>query len=117
MARHRADPLSLNATTNRHSTFTSKGDTLAKAGGEKLMSDAIAFEFQGKTVGVLARHGEGFIFYSGVAIYHALDGRVFAEPRDLYLELRRLDDERRRAGAGPFDARRPLADPRTSAAA
>ncbi|MBN9062763.1 MAG: hypothetical protein J0H41_10005 [Rhizobiales bacterium] len=60
------------------------------------MSDAIAFEFQGRTVGVLARHGEKFIFYAGAPAYGALDGGVFSEPRDLYLALRRVADGGRR---------------------
>mgnify|MGYP000915462480 CR=1 FL=1 len=60
------------------------------------MSDAIAFEFRGKTIGVLARSGDAFVFYSGAEPYHALDGALFAEPHDLHLALRRLEDEQRR---------------------
>ena len=59
------------------------------------MSDAIAFEYRGKTIGVLTRDGDAFVFHSDGAHFQSLDGRRFSEPRDLFLTLQRLEADRR----------------------
>lgn len=64
-----------------------------------MMSDAIAFEYRGKTIGMLSRDGDAFVFHSDGEHFQSLDGRRFSEPRDLYLTLQRLEADRRANGA------------------
>jgi hypothetical protein len=69
---------------------------------EHFQSDAYVVEVGGQTVGIVARDGTGFTFHASVHSFNALEGRLFATPRQAEkaaLELTRRAMRRRNAGA------------------
>ena len=66
-----------------------------------MQTQRFTVEFDRRTVGIAVRVPGGFMFYASDEDFSAMDGRIFPRARMIERQLKKVSNQRRRAGPVP----------------